>query len=361
MFRCLFAVATLLTAFTMTSTAADPPKFEIVGGFSVNPGIVADKPCDEGCRPATIDDQWFACQISVAHPGGVTSYGSGTPLASENAKTLVLTNAHVVRDGTRPITVTAKGKAYVARYVTGSTVTDTGPNTISVDGPDLCILEVDANLGGVTLADESPAIGARVFQCGFGGSQDGKPIVKSGVVSVNPTAKSYLASTIPAAQGDSGCGVFNADGQLVGVTWGGNTVALAETATTVRTFVLKAANKFRLFPRLRDRLEARQARRAAAAALSAIPVIPLSNAPPQAPAPKPKEGPGFESAPPKKEPPKAAPPKKEPLKAAAPATVTYRYEYAGRDRRGVDHWRLVPNGVSGSPDCPDGKCPLKKP
>jgi len=285
----LIAAGLLFAAFCGNATAQEGLKFDVTPGFKIAPAEKkieiafppkAKKPgncgcgddclcpvCDGNCvdskvKAASTVDPWYACQISVARAPGVTAYGSGTPLATENGKTVVLTNAHVVRDNTKPITVHLNGKQYPAKYVLGSVVTDVGPQQIHVDGPDLCVLEVDADLWGVDLAADIPAVGEPVFQMGYGGSTNGKPIKRTGVV-IQPVYAGQLNSTITAVSGDSGCGVFNKYGQLVGVTHGGTqTVALAETVTTVRTYVLKGDKKFVLFPRLRARLEANREARA---------------------------------------------------------------------------------------------------
>lgn len=263
----LLAAGLILSALCGTAASQEKSRFDVTPGFKISPAAAP---------VVNLADPWYACRISVRLVDA-TSYGSGTLLAAENGKTVVLTNAHVVRDNANPISVHLNGKTYPAKYVIGSVVTDlpadpvTGTQGIHVDGPDLAVLEVDADLGGVTLADDVPAVGETVFQMGYGGSTDGKPVMRSGVV-IKEKFSGRLNSTIPSVQGDSGCGVFNKDGQLVGVTFGGTgTVSLAETVTTVRTYVLQSDKKFVLFPRLRARLEAAREARAQRRAEAAQP------------------------------------------------------------------------------------------
>ena len=133
-------------------------------------------------KPITGEKLWFPCQILVK-TDRVTAYGSGTPIACEGDKTYILTNAHVVRksQSTRPITVISQGKEYPAKYIDGSEVTDLGNGRIHIDGPDLALLEIDAVLGCVPIAERPPALGDAVRQWGFShGKSD--PVSRSGKV-----------------------------------------------------------------------------------------------------------------------------------------------------------------------------------
>lgn len=150
--------------------------------------------------------------------------GTGTVIASRNSESLILTNAHVAEDGTRPITVTTKsGQAFTAKYVAGSKVTHTSPTSIEVEGPDLALVSVSAELPVVPIASELPPSGLPVCQWGYGQqSSDRGPTFKTGKTL---DAENYVGqiqrTTIPSQSGDSGSGIFNEKGQLVAVCWGG--------------------------------------------------------------------------------------------------------------------------------------------
>jgi len=286
--------------------------------------------------PASAADEWFAARVSVSHGGGASSHGSGTPVHCEGGRTLILTNAHVVPAGTTdPITVTIASKTYPARHVEGSAVTHTGPSLIHVDGPDLALLEVDADLGAVTIAEQLPAVGESVFQWGFGGANE--PRLKYGEVQ-SSIFVDQLVSSIPSQQGDSGSGVFNEAGCLCGVTHGGTGAqSLAVTTTTVRIF-LKRPRLAELFPRLAAKLAANRAAHAVAADEVKIP------------APKPKE---VKVPMPKS---KESPKPKDSL-PAKPAICTgdgWQYNAA------TGQWWRTVTGPTPAPSlggCPGGVCP----
>ncbi len=205
---------------------------------------------------------WFACRVVVDHGNGTTAHGSGTPVWSEGGKTTILTNSHVVpaADKDRPISIMVDGKTYPARYLEGSQVLDTGPNSIKVLGPDLALLEIDVEIGYVELADSVPPVDSQVWQFGFGGVRPGQgPTTKSGFVSnSNHYVDPILTSTIASVNGDSGSGIFNTAGELCGVTWGGSRgECFAVEIVTVRQFLGRKLLA-KLFPKLMARLAVRR-------------------------------------------------------------------------------------------------------
>ncbi len=236
--------------------------------FNVTPGFrVSTNPAQAAPAAEKRDPLWFACHVAVKINERSGAAGSGTPVAVEGGKTLVLTNAHVVprHYANLPITVTAAGKTYPARYVDGAVVRPTKPGFIEVEGTDLCILEIDADIGGVKIADADPAVGSDVWQYGYGGTQPGdRPTTKSGVVVANDYNQPTLTSTLSSVSGDSGSGVFNAAGELVGVTWGGGDgthhgVPVREVKKFLGGSLLR-----KLFPGLMGRVDERRADRAEA-------------------------------------------------------------------------------------------------
>ncbi len=343
--------------------AADPPPFSVTPGFVVTPPAAKAKAAGCGCTDCTCDPgdcpgqcvtsrlaaanpRWFAVKITVelapdAQGNRRYAIGSGTPIHCEGGKTLILTNAHVARQDRGGFKVhVPDGGTYAARRVDGSNVTDTTDAAgrvvdLSFDGPDLAFLEVDAELGRVQIAAGAPAPGDTVWQFGYGGGVG--PTVKSGTVYVprtNQPVQPTLCSTIDCIQGDSGSGVFNKDGHLVAVShltsyrdaYGRPTgpTHMAIPVATVRAFAASRTVLQRLFPRLADRMQAREGK-----------VDPLSP-PPAAPAPK--------AAP-------AAP------KAAAPSDP-FNLAADGWTYRGNGVWTKV-TGVAGNAasPCPNGQCP----
>lgn len=340
-----FLIATLVALFAGAAFADDapPPKFEVTPGFKVLPNEPAksappaktkakcpacgdDCKCAPGVCPdceavsfAKQDPMWFACRVVLDHGNGTGSAGSGTPIGYEEGKTIILTNAHVVPKGDRdkPIKVLVGGRTFKATYIEGSEVEKVTADKIKVLGPDLCTLSIDAKLGYVEIADDSPPIGGQVWQFGYGSSPiDGGPTAKYGLVTKGTYVEPTMVTTLDVISGDSGSGMFNQYGELCGVTWGASEDKdvygrvyrkehLAVEITTVRTF-LKRPVLAKIFPRLAARAEARRAAREAAKypAPSATPPVVERKGPvdPKLAAPAP-----------------AAPKPKDPPKAAAPA------------------------------------------
>ncbi len=146
--------------------------------------------------------------------------GSGTVIACENGKSLILTCGHVVPDQGLKITVTHNGKTYDAKYLTGSKVVEkphpTIPNTstLEIDGLDLALIEVEAVLPVAKLAKAPVKKGDKVKQWGFsGGVIENGPFYKEGKV----VEESSFWATADARPGDSGTAVYNEAGDIVGV------------------------------------------------------------------------------------------------------------------------------------------------
>lgn len=183
--------------------------------------------------------------------------GSGTVIACEGGRSLVLTNAHVVPTAEGRVTVSAGGRAYRAKYLAGSKVTtwDNGDGTggMEIDGPDLALLTVEAEFPAAELAETAPGKGAALRQWGFAGrgASEG-PRVKSGRV----TDPAGLWGTLDQRPGDSGAGLFDDAGRLVGVSHGrpaaeGEVGVVAVPLGAVRKFLRERAEPF---PRLVKRL-----------------------------------------------------------------------------------------------------------
>lgn len=206
--------------------------------------------------------KWFACKVDVQIEKTayrtVTGTGSGTPILVDDGKTLIVTNAHVVpsehRD--RPIVVHVNGKAYPATVVDGSTTRAAG-DMIDIDGPDLCFLRIDADVKAVQVRDTPLEDDETVYYCGFGGhDRTHSPPARSGRVSLRDS-REHLVFTGSPIKGDSGAGVFDSKGRLVGVVWGGSSKTYAVPLKAVQRFVERPLLT-RLFPRAAELLAERK-------------------------------------------------------------------------------------------------------
>ncbi len=274
------------------------------GSANEPPAVRADPPAIRAAEPVATPVAHASVYVSVDLGGGSKAGGTGTVIASESGKSLILTNAHVVPSGDRPISVTywCDRKPWVspATYLGGSAVVDIGPHLIEVRGPDLALLLLDcAALPAVEIADTLPAPGDPVSLYGFGGASSVAPIHKAGRVLSDDrsytTAGDPIARTsIATVNGDSGAGILDASGKLVAVHWGHGAVRL----DTVHAFTVRVLERKGIFQRLKDRLTARRIAKAVAAALAAQPTPPSVKAPPvQAPAPIPASFPSASSCP----------------------------------------------------------------
>jgi S1-C subfamily serine protease len=184
--------------------------------------------------------------------------GSGTVVAYENNKSLILTCGHVASDPKATFSITLSGKKYDAAYLYGSKVTEKmledGTWTMTIDGPDLALLTVAEKLPTVEIASKPAKKGDNVFQWGFpGGRVDTGPYPKVGKV----VDADGLWATPDARRGDSGCGLFNADDQLVGVVHSraadpDEPGALAVPLPTIRKFLHEKATGF---PKIQKRMK----------------------------------------------------------------------------------------------------------
>lgn len=281
----------------------------------------------------------FCVSVKRDEPDGY-AHGGGTVIASEDGRSLILTNAHVARDAARPLTVTAAGREYRAAYLAGSPVRDLGPQLIAIDGPDLAVLQVDTELPAAPVALAAPGVGSRVRQWGYAGRQyNAAPNYKTGVV-VGESGNDLL-TTLQCDHGDSGAALLDDHGEVVAVCHGkppanqpvGQVRQYAVRTGITVTFVEERAP--RLFGRLRDRLTARRLARELAKA------PPVRIEPPiQTPKAEPKPIP------------KAAPPVVVAPKAAPPVIYYYSYQYDPQ----VRGYRQIQYAT---PPCVNGQCPRR--
>lgn len=183
--------------------------------------------------------------VRVEDPEG--SAGSGTVVACEGGRSLVLTNRHVVPSARYGVRVECEGKSHPVTFYAPAAVGD------------LALLAVEAELPAAELADAEPPPGAEVRQWGRSWRGQGRPVPKAGRWfglgrgrDATYGHAAVVESTIPGESGDSGAGVFH-EGRLVAVTWGlrgpmSAGVRLADVRACLRE---RAAG---LFPRLAERL-----------------------------------------------------------------------------------------------------------
>jgi S1-C subfamily serine protease len=207
--------------------------------------------------------------VRVSYPTATGGWsGSGTVVWSEGGRSVVLTNAHVADrpDAAYSVFSVATGKSYPAKYLAGSKVVVFPPDgfgvRLAVEGPDLALLVVEAELPAAKFAPAPPKPGAGVRQWGFGGrTTESGPSCKAGEargdvrVWYGGVLVVSAGSSLRVQPGDSGSGVFDANGDLVGVThgYGGDPPGLAVPLVVVKAFVTeKAGARFPRFKALVD-------------------------------------------------------------------------------------------------------------
>jgi hypothetical protein len=176
----------------------------------------APRPPPAAAGAPKVDRSTSSVYVEREMGGGVYECGTGTVLASADGKSLVITNAHVVPDGSRPVAVYAGEKKYPAKWL--------GSTKLAPGEPDLSALTIDVGIVPAPLADVAPPAGTPVYQWGYGGKTAGAaPTLKCGVVSEQGAwlGPKSLRTSIHSQSGDSGSGVFDSEGRLVGVCWGG--------------------------------------------------------------------------------------------------------------------------------------------
>ena len=183
------------------------------------------------------------CRVDVP---GRSAVGSGTVVACEGGLSLVVTNRHVVPDRGGGVVVTLGGTKYAVKYHAAH------PDP----AVDLALLTVAGELPTAEVGDAEPAAGTELRQWGYEYRGGGKPVPKHGRAVAHAGAN--LHSTMPCESGDSGCGVFDDRGRLVGVnhgyvgTPGNRGDALAVRLNVLRAFLRDRAGA--VFPKLAGRL-----------------------------------------------------------------------------------------------------------
>ena len=170
------------------------------------------------------DPQDSAVRVEVKKDGRIFG-GSGTVI-NLGKQTLVLTNEHVVREADS-VSVVKDGRYIKAELLAAN------PSV------DLALLKVKEKMAGASLANEEPAVGSEVRTFGH---PDWKLTPKVGkalgnVDNARQRGMRVWYSTIHPEPGDSGSGVFDREGRLVAVNWGGYTDACCVSLADVKRFL----------------------------------------------------------------------------------------------------------------------------
>lgn len=180
-------------------------------------------------RPSTLDPAPH-CRITV----GCGTLGSGTLIDRSQSVGLVLTCSHLFDDSAAPIIVSfPNGPRFEARLVDIDR---------SQDLAGLAIGRPDAEPLSVTNDEPSGLLTA----CGFGPNGQFRPTRGAITGRASVAGATYPSTTIAGAvrPGDSGGGVLNTRGQLIGVVWGQrDNQTYAICGKPVRDFVARLRTK----------------------------------------------------------------------------------------------------------------------
>ena len=197
--------------------------------FCLLPGTAAAQ-CAGGACPVGTPPHPAVARIVNRNQAG-RYFGSGTLVGKDDARGIVVTCAHLFRDGAGQISVAfAGGKTF-------------GANLVAIDRQwDLAALEIAPPAAlPVDVATDAPRPGDWLESCGYG--PDGRWRCNRGqargyVQAVGTTRPETLELGGSARQGDSGGPVFNGRGQLAAVLWGTDGVTVGGTyCGRVRAFL----------------------------------------------------------------------------------------------------------------------------
>jgi len=162
-----------------------------------------------GDVPAAVDPESAAVKVTRSVEPRLFN-GSGTVVHCDGQRSFVLTNRHVCPRAEGAIEVRAGNWIGTAKFIAADPVAD------------LAMLSVDAKLPVAQLAKDDPLSGDDLRQWGFpSGKREPKEGRSAGMLDVSEGGHkmTILTTSIPIAEGDSGSGVFNAKGHLVGVAY----------------------------------------------------------------------------------------------------------------------------------------------
>lgn len=164
------------------------------------------------------------CRVEVRDGSRAIAYGSGTLIDVEGDHGLVVTAAHVVRQG---------GATVRCRFPDGQIVEGKKLTRDKYDHDIFAILvERPRGIEPVDVATKPPPNGTPVWIAGYGGT--GQFRAARGNLTAGSSPGSWRVNGAAARQGDSGGPVLDERGRLVAVLWGTdgrNTVATASDTT----------------------------------------------------------------------------------------------------------------------------------
>lgn len=188
-----------------------------MNGVAVFVAMVFAQPCVNGvCRP-----QAPAPRQEVSHPavvrvlnerGQERTYGTGTLVAMDGERGIVVSCAHLFREYTGRLTVSfADGQTRDARLLDVDHEADLSALAIAPVGVSI-----------VTVANQAPKVGDALVSAGYGpngqyATSHGRAL---GYGSLDGRTHDVLVMSGSARQGDSGGPIFNAQGELAGVLFG---------------------------------------------------------------------------------------------------------------------------------------------
>lgn len=201
-----------------------------------------DVPSVQGWQPARQEqaaspNKYPALVVTQCSGGGETTVGSGAIVQRDGVRSIVLTCAHGYRNGMTVTVVTGGGKRYQAAVL--------GVDAIQ----DVMAVEIaDPGVKPFALAESEPAVGEKLYACGFAGGREffgTWGAVRQFVSPDQGRGWTFIEVTCHTRNGCSGGPILNGRGEMVGlITGGGN-----EGATTGPCLLrVRAVLKFLLPP-----------------------------------------------------------------------------------------------------------------
>jgi S1-C subfamily serine protease len=217
MVRYLLSIVAAAAVLTGTARGDDAPRLAGAPKLAAAPRLeradaAAKTPAAESTEPegGFVNPAAATVTVHVPTEGGAGWKGTGTVVWSEGGRSWVVTNYHVVEDnrGTFVVERNIDGKRYPARVLNRS------------GEGDAVVLEVDTVLPAAVLGTDQTAGTAVTHYGNTTGPKRGKVVGYEQTQTTRWKGEHMLTDYV-SDSGDSGAGVFNDRGELVGVHWGG--------------------------------------------------------------------------------------------------------------------------------------------